>query len=55
MYREPKFATPLQQIVFWRGAFLHYYTVVEHATDDLLLRALVCADYAGFGKCLSEN
>jgi len=50
MYREPDFATPLQQIVFWRGAFLHYYTIVEHATDDLLLRALVCADYAGFGK-----
>lgn len=50
MYGEPNFATPLQQIVFWRGAFLHYYTIVEHVTDDLLLRALVSDRYAGFGK-----
>ncbi len=50
MYGEPDFATPLQQIVFWRGAFIHYYTIVEHATDDLLLRALISDHYSGFAK-----
>lgn len=49
-FTVPVFEDATQEAVFYRGAFLHHYGIVEFIISDLILRALYSDEYRHLGK-----
>lgn len=46
----PFFTLPIQEAVFWRGAFLHHYSIIEFLVSDVVLRSLYRDEYRHLGQ-----